>query len=226
MIKIFALVVAAIPCVGGCTYGQPGPTSSMAEPVAPPGDATMHRHFGFFLRPDLGAGYMVTSEPTGTTSGDLTISGPAGVFGFAIGGAVAENVILAAHLYDGVVVSPNVSLSSGQSVTASNASLTMFGMGPEFTYYFMPANIYFSGMVALTRMSLTANGRDSSSNVGFGARLALGKEWWVGDHWGLGLVGHASSSWNKGHWWLLADVNLPGYTPSRFPRPTTRQAAS
>ncbi len=75
MIKIFALVVAAIPCVGGCTYGQPGPTSSMAEPVAPPGDATMHRHFGFFLRPDLGAGYMVTSEPTGTTSGDLTISG-------------------------------------------------------------------------------------------------------------------------------------------------------
>ncbi len=86
MIKIFALAVAAILCVGGSTYGQPGPTSSMAEPVAPPGDATMHRHFGFFLRPDLGAGYMVTSEPTGTTSGDLTISGPAGVFGFAIGG--------------------------------------------------------------------------------------------------------------------------------------------
>lgn len=195
MIKIFALVVAAILCVGGSSYGQPGPASSM--PVAPPGDATAHRHFGFFLRPDLGAGYMMTSEPTGTTSGDLNISGPAGVFGFAIGGAVAENVILAAHLYDGVVVNPNVSFSSGQSVIASNSSLTMFGMGPEFTYYFMPTNVYFSGTLALTRMALTANGRDSSSNVGFGTRLAVGKEWWVGDHWALGFVGHASSSWNK-----------------------------
>ncbi len=197
MIKIFALVVAAILCVGDSTYGQPGPASSMAEPVAPPGDATVHRHFGFFLRPDLGVGYMTTSEPTGTPSGDVTISGAAGVFGFAIGGAVAENVILAAHLYDGVVVNPKVSLSSGQVGTTSNASLTMWGIGPEFTYYFMPGNIYFSGTVALTQMLLTANGRDTKSNVGIGTRLALGKEWWVGDHWGLGLVGHASSSWNQ-----------------------------
>src|SRR5713226_1245709 len=100
MIKIFALVVAAILCVGASTYGQPSPASStVPEPVAPPVDATMHRHFGFFLRPDLGVGYMTTSEPTGTSAGDVTISGLAGVFGFAIGGAVAENVILAAHLY-------------------------------------------------------------------------------------------------------------------------------
>jgi hypothetical protein len=127
----------------------------------------------------------------------LTVSGPAGVFGFVIGGAVAENIILGAHIYDGVVVNPTVSLSSGQSATTTNASLTLYGIGPEFTYYWMPSNIYFSGTIALTRISMTANGNSSDSNVGFGSRLALGKEWWVSDHWGMGLAGHVSSSWNK-----------------------------
>ena len=26
---------------------------------------------------------------------------------------------------------------------------------------------------------------------GFGAKLAVGKEWWVSDHWGLGLAAEA-----------------------------------
>jgi hypothetical protein len=140
---------------------------------------------------------MRTSEPTGTSAGDLSISGPAGVFGFVVGGALLENVILGAHLYYGWIVNPTVSLSSGQSSTTSNASLTMVGVGPEFTYYWMPSNIYVSGTLALTRLVFSANGTDSSSKAGVGARLALGKEWWVSDHWGLGLAGHVSSSWNQ-----------------------------
>jgi hypothetical protein len=28
-------------------------------------------------------------------------------------------------------------------------------------------------------------------------RGAVGKEWWAGDHWGLGVVGHLSLSFNK-----------------------------
>lgn len=198
MAKLFIVVFASTVCISTLTYAQLDPAAPEAPRLGgPPPDATAHRHLGFFLRPDLGVGYMTTSEPTGTSSGNLTISGPAGVFGFAIGGAVAENIVLAAHIYDGVVTNPTVSLSSGQAVTSANASLTMYGIGPEFTYYFMPSNIYLSATVAVTRLALTANGNNSSSNVGIGTRLALGKEWWVGDHWGLGLVGHASSSWNQ-----------------------------
>jgi hypothetical protein len=28
-------------------------------------------------------------------------------------------------------------------------------------------------------------------------RLSFGKEWWVGDHWGLGAVGHLGFSTNQ-----------------------------
>jgi hypothetical protein len=211
MNKLSATLFATFVCISPSAYAQAVSASPLTpqsvqellqasspapQLVVPPGDPTIHRHFGFFLRPDLGVGFMATSEPTGTAAGDMTVSGLAGVFGFAIGGAIQENVILGAHVYDGVIVNPTVSLSSGQSATA-NASLTMVGIGPEFTYYWMPSNIYFSGTLALTRISLTANGTDTNSNVGFGTRLAVGKEWWVSDHWGMGLAGHASSSWNQ-----------------------------
>jgi hypothetical protein len=198
MRKLVAVAFGAIVSTSTSTYAQPVPEPSSApQPLAPLRDNTINRHLGFFLRPDLGLGYMSTSEPTGTSAGDLTISGVAGVFGFVVGGAIQENMIVGVHLYDGVIANPKVSLSSGQSATTSNTSLAMVGIGPEFTYYWMPSNIYFSGTVALTRMALTANGKDSNSNAGFGTRLALGKEWWVSDHWGLGLAGHVSFSSNQ-----------------------------
>jgi hypothetical protein len=199
--KLFAVVFAAAAACLGASAARAQPVAAQpATPqqlAGPPLDPTSNRHLGFFLRPDLGVGFMTTSEPTGTSSGNVTISGPAGVFGFVIGGAVAENVILGAHIYDGVVINPTVSLSSGQSATTSNTSLNLYGIGPEFTYYWMPSNIYFSATIALTRMSVTVNGNSNNSNVGFGSRLAVGKEWWVSDHWGLGLAGHVSSSWNQ-----------------------------
>jgi len=197
MNKLLTAVLGFV-CLTTSAQAQPvtAPVAATQPPVAP-NDPTIHRHLGFFLRPDLGVGFMTTTEPTRTSLGDLTISGPAGVLGFVVGGAVHENIILGAHIFDGVVVNPTVTLSSGQSAGTSNTSLSMFGIGPEFTYYWMPSNLYFSGTLAVTRMSLTVNGSNNNSNVGFGARLALGKEWWVSDHWGLGLAGHLSFSSNQ-----------------------------
>ena len=43
----------------------------------------------------------------------------------------------------------------------------------------------------------SSNGRSGDTDWGFGMRGAVGKEWWAGDHWGLGVVGHLSLSFNK-----------------------------
>jgi len=189
------LVTVALPIasVDAQPYAMPPPAPGR-QLIMPP-DPTSHRHVGLFLRPDLGVGFMSTAQPTGTASGNITMSGPAGVFGFIIGGAVAENIILGAHFYDSVIVNPSVSYS-GQLGNTSDTSLALYGMGPAFTYYWMPSNIYLSATLALTRMTLTVNGYSGDSSVGLGTRLAVGKEWWVSDHWGLGLAGHLSSSWN------------------------------
>jgi hypothetical protein len=184
--------------------GQPAPIPPSIQPAQPPGvrpaqpfDSTAHRHLGFFIRPDLGLGYMSTSEPTGTSLGDMTISGAAGLFGVVIGGAVSENVIVAGHIYDAVIVDPTVSFSSGASSGTSNVRMAMFGLGPSVTYYWMPSNIYFTGSLAVTRLRLSDNGRDIDSEYGIGGRFGAGKEWWVSDHWGLGVAGHVSLSSNK-----------------------------
>jgi hypothetical protein len=155
-------------------------------------DPTWRRHLGFFLRPDLGFGYVAMSASSGGT--DVTISGLAGTFGFAVGGALAENSILALHLWDAVMSNPKVS-SGGLSGNA-NGDVTLFAVGPEYTIY-TGQNVYFSFSPSLTRVHVEANGNSGDTDWGFGMRAAVGKEWWVGDHWGLGVVGHLSASFNK-----------------------------
>jgi len=151
-----------------------------------------HQHDGFYLRLDLGAGYMAQS----LSDVDMKISGGAGSFGVALGGAVAENLIVAGHLFTNGIVNPSIS-SGGTSVSATDSSSSMVGLGPQLTYYFMPNNVYVSGTLAATRLSLTNNGVTGNSEWGIGTRLALGKEWWVSDNWGLGLAGLFSWSSNK-----------------------------
>src|SRR5438128_4492993 len=113
-------------------------TAVMAQDIqpyqAPPRtgfDSTYQRHFGFYIRPDLGFGYLTQTE-----SG-VTISGLSGLAGVAIGGAIRENSILAVHIIDAVAQNPNVS-SGGLSATANDTTVTMWGIGPQYTYYFMP----------------------------------------------------------------------------------------
>jgi hypothetical protein len=154
---------------------------------------TRHRHLGGFIRPDLGFGYHSMSASSNGT--DVSISGFAGTFGFAAGGALSENSILAFHLWDNVVTNPTVS-SGSSSVSTTDATLSLIAIGPEYTRY-SASNVYFSITPSLTRATLTGNGTTSDTNWGFGLRAALGKEWWVGDHWGLGVVGHLSFSVNQ-----------------------------
>ncbi|MFL5312022.1 MAG: hypothetical protein ACJ79H_16440 [Myxococcales bacterium] len=160
-------------------------------PPRPGYDSTYQRHFGFYIRPDLGFGYLTSNE-----SG-VTISGFSGLAGVAIGGAIRENSILAVHIIDAVAQNPTVS-SGSFSATANDTSITLWGIGPQYTHYFMPSNVYLSTTLALTRLHSSGSGGSSGdSDWGVGTRIAAGKEWWVSDHWGLGVVGHLSFSTNQ-----------------------------
>jgi hypothetical protein len=139
----------------------------------------------------------MSASETASNGVTVTVSGASGLGGLAIGGAVQEDTILAVHIIDAVATNPSVSLSSGQSGTAQNTSMTLWGIGPELTQYLMPNNIYLSATVALTRMTSESNNRSYNTSWGWGGRVALGKEWWVSDHWGLGVAAHGSYSSNE-----------------------------
>ena len=153
---------------------------------------TRHRHLGGFIRPDLGIGYLTTSASQGGV--DANLRGLAGTFGIAAGGALSEDIILAFHVWDAVVSDPTYS-GGGSSGTASG-TLALLGLGPEYTMY-SNQNYYFSISPSLTRMSASSGSGSSATKWGLGLRAALGKEWWAGDHWGLGVAGHLSMSLNE-----------------------------
>jgi hypothetical protein len=173
---------------------RPPPSQAPGLVNAPTGaSSTVHRHLGGFFRPDLGFGYARASASSGGT--DMSISGPAGTFGIAAGGAVSEDTILAFHLWDVVVSNPTVSMGN-TTVNNANATLTTIAFGPEITTY-SKENVYFSVTPSLSRATLSIQGSSADTNWGFGIRGALGKEWWVSDHWGLGVAGQVSFSLNQ-----------------------------
>lgn len=188
---------------------QPGPPSA-TQPRDPSGGAptataldTRRRHFGGFIRPDLGLGYVYMSASNNGT--DASIKGFAASFGIAAGGAVSENSILAFHFWDVVATNPTVTVGNS-TFNNADATLTAIAFGPEYTRYFSD-NYYFSITPSLTRVTLATSGNSTDTNWGFGLRAGLGKEWWVGDHWGLGAVGHVSFSANQ-----ASGSNAPTWT--------------
>src|SRR5207248_6471597 len=117
---------------------SPKPTSTevprpeLARPAALVFNSTANRHLGAFLRPDLGFGYVTASASQNGV--DANINGTAGTFGIAVGGAVAENNILAFHFWDIVATNPTVSVGNS-TVTNANATMTLIAFGPEYTAY-------------------------------------------------------------------------------------------
>jgi hypothetical protein len=207
MTSIKCALVAAVLGQGSVATSEVAPT-----PVAATADPTVHRHFGFFLRLDTGPAFTFANEPSGS------LSGGGWDFGFSIGGALAEDEILAFHTFAAVAFNSLASTASG----SSSSIFTVSGFGPEYTHYFMPLNLYLSGSILFTFASLT-NSQSStsggqtttvtttySSELGGGLQLEFGKEWWVGDHWGLGMALHYAMSWNRDNTGQIVGSSSPG----------------
>ena len=133
---------------------------------------------GLLLRLSAGVGYGASEF------GDLKISGPSGDINFALGGIVSPNTAVHATLLGWVVSDPDAKVS-GTTVGTINGDFELSGGGVGLTHYFMPANIYLSPTVGLGRLSIDSDHTD----IGLVTDLTIGKEWWVGSQWGLGVAG-------------------------------------
>jgi hypothetical protein len=150
-----------------------------------------HSHDGFFMRFNLGFGFLHASETFGGLTDTYSGFGP--TFGAAFGGAVTRNLIIYGELLGTVVSDPDYRVSDGSaSYALSGMDMTMAGLGPGVAYYFDPINLYVSGTLTFTQISFSDSSTDepySDTDVGVGLSLMVGKEWWVSRDWGLGLAG-------------------------------------
>ena len=143
-------------------------------------------HDGFFLRflAGGGPGQIVLEDVQGS---DMTFKSTGGGFHFQIGTSIAENFILFGDVGGFSLLDPEVEWE-GTSGTLENVSMSAIGFGGGATYYIMPANFFFSGSVMYVSDQFEYENVEGESEYGLGFFLCVGKEWWIGDKWGLGVA--------------------------------------
>lgn len=179
--KRLAALIACLAAVG-TPAAEAAPAASLEE-----------RHRGFFVRIDGGAGFL--SAATSAEGAEASVSGASGAFGIAMGGAILENLVLAADLWGSVAFGPKATIAGVPR--PGGAGLSLIGFGVNLTYYLMPANVYASLTPSVTGVGLVAGGVGLSSRSGFGAKVGIGKEWWVSNRWGLGVACQFLFSFNQ-----------------------------
>ena len=144
-------------------------------------------HDGFFLRLSAGAGGARSELDVSEARTEL--SGASGDVNIAIGGVVARNLALHGTLFGWLVSDPDVEVEGLGSGNVPDTDLDLSAYGAGVTYYFMPVNVYISGSAGAGKMTVDSSGQESESDTGFVSEISLGKEWWVGSSWGLGVAG-------------------------------------
>jgi hypothetical protein len=151
-----------------------------------------HTHDGFYLRLQIGPGYLTARQ------GDTTYSGAGAAMGFALGAVVYPNLALFGTFFFHFADEPDIK-SGGTSMRISGSSLDADSFGAGLAYYVMPVNVHVTAAIAGTSVTLydQVQNRITSSNTGVGFQVMAGKEWWVGREWGLGVAGELTGAWMK-----------------------------
>jgi len=185
------------------TQPAPQPAAPAPEATAPKSQATpvepgYHEHDGFYLRLLLGGGYSwAWSKKDGIGYHSRGLSG---VSDLALGYSVIDNLAITFESFGGT------QFNSQRRITGADESdnivfpvknIIMIGFGPGITYTFMPINLYLTMALGGSYMhmswrkiegdNLDLRYKDFDPGIGFGMHEALGKEWWVGGDWGIGV---------------------------------------
>ena len=150
-----------------------------------------YTHDGFFLNLSLGfGGQSAEYEGNGflnnsSVSAEGDASGMTFEFDWKIGGRILpftlfHATVIQVHSLDGF----ELEAKSNARNASVEGSEYMGLIGAGITYYLPPYNFFFTGSLGFARFIIGDYGTD----FGFGLQLGVGKEWWVSENWGLGVM--------------------------------------
>lgn len=176
-------MVFAVAFLAAGSFPAPSHLAAQSDPGA-------RTHDGFFLRFLAGGGPgSVTLDNFLGSELEFSLDAAASIH-IQIGGVVGNNLALFADVGGFTLTDPDVTWS-GTTGSSSDTEVVVSGFGVGATYYWMPANVYISASVLTSSSSITFQGSEGSSELGGTVYVAIGKEWWVGDKWGLGAALYA-----------------------------------
>jgi hypothetical protein len=155
------------------------------QPVVPEPGPGAETHDGFYLHLSIGVGGGGAERQT--TGGKVRWEGGTGLFSVDVGGTPVENLVVFGRISSFTLSEPRVEIDRARVASSDDDALSFGMLGAGVAYYFMPLNLFVGGAVGLASAS-TADEDDDDSKVGFGLNLDVGKEWWVGEQWALGVA--------------------------------------
>jgi hypothetical protein len=139
---------------------------------------------GFFLRLAPGGGF--ASSKITETGDELEFRGVSGNVDIAIGAVIHENLAIHANVGGWSLVDPTVRFN-GREEQVQDLGFTLISYGAGFTWYVGPSNVYLTAWGGAAELELDFEGDTDTSDPGFAFEVGVGKEWWVGDRWGVGV---------------------------------------
>jgi hypothetical protein len=143
-------------------------------------------HNGLFARVGAGVGGLAADDE----DNDATLSGGAGLLSIDLGGALQPDLALHGRLSINSVFEPNLSSSSsGEDFgDLDDTSLRFTLLGGGLTYY-LPSNIYLTGVVGYSRAAFELDGFEYDTLSGVGFSGDIGYEWEIAEEWGVDIGG-------------------------------------
>jgi hypothetical protein len=142
------------------------------------------RHDGLLFRLTAGLG----AEAADDDLNDVTLSGGAVMFSLDLGGAIAPDLALHGRLSRSSIFEPSISSDGADLGDLEDTSLSFTLLGLGLTYY-LPSNLYLTGVIGLSRASFEFDGDEYDALNGVGFNGDIGYEWAIGRDWGLGVAG-------------------------------------
>jgi len=154
---------------------------SPPPPVPPAPPPEVHQHHGLFIHGDIGVGYLRIS---GSRAGSPFVGKGAGLgAAIAIGWAPDDEWAFALEGWAWRALSP--------SGLGSNTSVELQAIGLNVTRYILPIDLFATVVISGTRLAITDGGdyvEYDSSDIGFGLKVLLGKEWRLTPDVGIGVA--------------------------------------
>jgi hypothetical protein len=134
--------------------------------------------------------------------GNVSARGGGVTFGFDIGGALNPGFILAASFTFQALSDAKLSDDTRAIKESHNPQVSMLALMADF-YPDPKGGFHLGGGLGLAGVSLRedANSGSTSNNdgeSGFGFLPHVGYEWWVGNYWGVGVLGRFLYARTKG----------------------------
>jgi hypothetical protein len=143
----------------------------------------------------IGVGFLKSTTTVDGQDGEVEITGTGPALEFALGGTPTPGFVIGGAL-SGVSVSEPDMKVGGYSGTAEDSTFTQSNIGLFFDVYPSPEQgFHIQGLLGFGVASMTSDNSDSDEDddaTGGVLELGIGYEGWVGEQWGIGVLGRVT----------------------------------